>query len=110
MYASGCRGNSQQRFSLPLFQVGSPTPLLSGGTGKGEGMKTTVCTRDRKLVVQPSVFGGLIELKMQGINGRLIGDVLSVGAVLTPDEAGALIFGLEQALEANQIAVQRVAA
>jgi hypothetical protein len=67
-------------------------------------MKTTVKTHNKKIVVQPSLVAGFIELNLLGDFGYL------TGTTLTPDQAGALIFGLEQALEAQDVAMQRVPA
>jgi hypothetical protein len=46
-----------------------------------------------------------MNLNIQTREGQLL-----VGAVLTQEEAGALIFGMEQAAEALELAEQRVVA
>lgn len=66
-------------------------------------MKTTVCTSTRRLTIQPKV-GCLMLTLVDRENATII------NTLLTPDEAGALIFGMEQALEVHEVAAQRVAA
>lgn len=67
-------------------------------------MKTTVRTQLLRIIVEPNKVGG-INLELQNNKG-----VLMFGAVLTQEEAGALIFGIEQAAMAADIAEQRAAA
>lgn len=60
-------------------------------------MKTTVkLSETQKIIVGPSMMKGHIILETKDT-------ILS----LTPDQAGALIFGLEQALETSQIQASR---
>lgn len=55
-------------------------------------MKTTVkLGANRAITVQPGVKGMRVELKLAGV---VIG-----GDDLTPDQAGALMFGMERAME-----------
>lgn len=68
-------------------------------------MKTTVKTASARFEVKPSLVGGCIEINVYMQDGRGI-----TGNVLTADQAGALIFGMEQALETHEVAAQRMAA
>jgi hypothetical protein len=55
-------------------------------------MKTTVALGAKKaIVIKPSVRGIRVDLTLAGVS---IG-----GDDITPDQAGALIFGIEQAME-----------
>ncbi|WP_288254056.1 hypothetical protein [uncultured Hydrogenophaga sp.] len=64
-------------------------------------MKTTIkLSAGRALVVQPQGAGVRVDLTFGG--------VVMGGDVLTPDQAGALLFGLEQAAEAAGMAADRV--
>ncbi|CDN87502.1 hypothetical protein [Hydrogenophaga intermedia] len=65
-------------------------------------MKTTIkLTAGRALVVQPAPGKGVrVDVTLAG--------VVVAGDVLTPDQTGALLFGLEQAAEAAGIAADRV--
>jgi hypothetical protein len=67
-------------------------------------MKTTVkiCT-DLALIVEPSPTGG-VSLRIKSP------DVMGCTVFMQQDHAGALIFALEQAAEAAQIAHQRATA
>lgn len=67
-------------------------------------MKTTIkITNAKRLIVEPcKKTGGVILETVQGLNFTS-----AEPWHLTPDQCGALIFGLEQALEAHQ---ERVAA
>lgn len=67
-------------------------------------MKTTVRTPTLRICVEPNRLGHM-NLNIQTREGQLL-----VGAVLTQEEAGALIFGMEQAAEALELAEQRLAA
>jgi hypothetical protein len=63
-------------------------------------MKTTIAISTHgRVIVEPRKGGGVT--LYTGVNNQPI--------VLTPDQAGALIFGLEQATEAAQISQQREA-
>lgn len=65
-------------------------------------MKTTIkVSSSRAVSVSPSGDGVLIELKVHG--------VAVVSDVLTADQAGALLFGMEQAMEAGRVAKERAA-
>ena len=69
-------------------------------------MKTTIkMTTNKSITVQPCKTGGVV---MEIINQGAL-HVLAVQTTLqlTPDQIGALIFGLEAAEEAAQIAQQR---
>lgn len=74
-------------------------------------MKTTIKTGSRQIVVEPSKTsrGSLMIQVLPGIHAI---DLTAVGmaVTLTQDQAGALIFALEQAAEAAQMADRRVAA
>lgn len=63
-------------------------------------MKTTIKGHCRDIVVKPSPVGGMIELHLiaKGPNGGYM-----AGEVLTPEQCGALIFGIEQALACHDI-------
>jgi hypothetical protein len=66
-------------------------------------MKTTIKLSKRvALEVQPSPCGGVL------VSWMACG-LCVVAEVMTPDQAGALIFGMEQALEVGQIAANRAA-
>lgn len=71
-------------------------------------MKTTIKTGTRQIIVQPSKTArgsiGVI------VEPSALDAVLGVCITLTQDQAGALIFALEQAAEAAQMADRRVAA
>jgi len=71
-------------------------------------MKTTIRAHTKDVIVKPSPVAGMIELHLQSKNDPAHGQHVAA-VVLTPDQAGALIFGLEQALEANEVAAGRVA-
>lgn len=58
-------------------------------------MKTTVKTQEGRIVVMP-VCGAIVDALMVSV---VRGDGQSVALSLTADQAGALIFGLEQAME-----------
>ncbi len=66
-------------------------------------MKTTIkCGAGRAIVVQPGPSGTVqFDVTVFGVG---LG-----GEALTEDQAGALIFGIEQALESGQTAAQRMA-
>lgn len=70
-------------------------------------MKTTIKTGSRQIVVEPSKTsrGSLL---IQVLPDPLI--EIGMAITLTQDQAGALIFALEQAAEAAQMADRRVAA
>lgn len=59
-------------------------------------MKTTVKTTTGRVTIQPMATEGRVLLSM-GMPGAF------PGLAMTADEAGALIFGIEQALEALQV-------
>lgn len=69
-------------------------------------MKTTVRTSNNRIEVSPA----------EGVPGRIQLTILSVAgeylasAFLSPDQAGALEFGMEMALEVHDVAAQRMAA
>lgn len=70
-------------------------------------MKTTIKTGSRQIVVEPSKTSrGSLMIQV------LPDPFLEIGmaVILTQDQAGALIFALEQAAEAAQMADPRVAA
>ncbi len=70
-------------------------------------MKSTIKTGTRAITVQPSkLYPGQVVIEID--EGRAVG--LGMSAMLTQDQAGALIFALEQAAEAAQIAQEREAA
>lgn len=56
-------------------------------------MKTTVKTRNGRVVVQPLTISGELQMHIADHTGALS------ALCLTLEEAGALIFGMEQALE-----------
>lgn len=60
-------------------------------------MKTTVKTANGRAVVQPFTISGAVALHVTSWTGD------SAGVTLTPDEAGALIFGIEQALQVLEV-------
>lgn len=63
-------------------------------------MKTTIkLGAARAIVITPAPNGVRVDLTMAGV---VIG-----GDHMTADQAGALMFGIEQALEASNIAKQR---
>lgn len=67
-------------------------------------MKTTIkLTQQSRLTVYPAKSGEGLHIAIEGIQETVA--VLN----LTPDMAGALIFALEQACEANEKASQREA-
>lgn len=68
-------------------------------------MKTTVKADDGAVIVEP--MGGSDNTVQLTIRTRF-GDFATID--LTQDQAGALLFGLEQAAEASQIAKDRDAA
>ena len=60
-------------------------------------MKTTVKSQCGKTMVEPLIIGGAVLLSVASENG--------IAALhLTPDEAEALIFGIQVALEALEVA------
>lgn len=68
-------------------------------------MKTTIkMTPQSRMTVAPAKCGDGVQIAIEGIQETVA--VLN----LTPDMAGALIFALEQACEANEKANQREAA
>lgn len=67
-------------------------------------MKTTVRTPTLRISIEPNKVGDV------NLNIHTSGGVLVVGAVLTQDEAGAIMFGLEQAAMAAEVAQDRMAA
>lgn len=71
-------------------------------------MKTTIkLTTDREMVIQPSKFTpGHVSVIFEN-RASAIGQF---GVTLTPDQLGALIFALEQAAEAAEIAQDRATA
>jgi hypothetical protein len=67
-------------------------------------MKTTIkLTQQSRMTVYPAKSGEGVQIAIEGIQETVA--VLN----LTPDMAGALIFALEQACEANETASQREA-
>lgn len=63
-------------------------------------MKTTIkFSKSRAIAVSPSGDGLMVELKVHGVT--LFSDVV------TADQAGALLFGIEQAMDAGRIASDR---
>lgn len=70
-------------------------------------MKSTIkLTQNKSLIVQPCKGGGVtidLACRFEFMEGP-------TAFHLTPDQAGALIFALEQAAEAAQIAQERAAA
>lgn len=63
----------------------------------------------RDVIVRPSKVAGMIELTLIEKGATISGGYCS-GVVLTADQAGALIFGIEQALEVHDVEIQRRAA
>lgn len=60
-------------------------------------MKSTICTDSgARVIVSPDTSGEKVVL---GINLQLAG----MSVRLTPDQCGALIFGIEQALEVMEV-------
>lgn len=60
-------------------------------------MKTTIKLKGgRAIVVQPAPTGVRVDLTVSGV---CLG-----GDVMTPDQAGALMFGIEKALEVSEVA------
>jgi hypothetical protein len=76
-------------------------------------MKSTIRAGGRAIIVQPSptVLGSVMVLAFPYPSdpGAMRGE-LGISLTLTPEESGALIFALEQAAEAAQMAQSRVAA
>lgn len=60
-------------------------------------MKTIVKTRNGRATVEPLFIAGEVQLSLVSWTAALS------AITLTADEAGALIFGLEQAVEAMEI-------
>lgn len=70
-------------------------------------MKTTVHTgKNRRFVVAPVAEGVSVRMEMRSLYKREAWD-LSALFTLTPDQAGALMFGIEQAIEATELAADR---
>lgn len=70
-------------------------------------MKTTVNTgENRRFVVEPGREGVSVRMEIRERSDRW--DLASL-FTLTPDQAGALMFGIEQAIEATELAAQRKA-
>ncbi len=68
-------------------------------------MKTTVkISATRSIIIQPAQGGVSLQSVFVNPTGEVICNLL---AVLTPDQAGALIFAIEQACEANEISAAR---
>lgn len=68
-------------------------------------MKSTIkLTKQSRLTVYPAKTGEGVHIAIEGIQETVA--VLN----LTPDMAGALIFALEQACEANELAAARAEA
>jgi ubiquinone biosynthesis protein Coq4 len=71
-------------------------------------MKTTIkLTNTKRMTVQPCKTGGVI-VEYTNPNALFV-QAAFFTLQLTPDQAGALIFALEQACEANETANQREA-
>lgn len=69
-------------------------------------MRTTInLAGGLRLVLHPSQAGGMVLTVLAREAGRPY--VAIVEAPMTPDEAGALIFGAEQAIEASEVARDR---
>ena len=62
-------------------------------------MKTTIRAHTKDVIVRPSPVAGMIELTLQAKQSSEGG--FTSGVCLTADQAGALIFALEQALESG---------
>jgi hypothetical protein len=77
------------------FSKLAPDTFASGGHGKGEPMKTTVKTSTKDVVLNHSTAQGHITLTLVDADN-------SSTVVLTADQVGAIIFGLEMAHEATQ--------
>ncbi|MFZ3219667.1 MAG: hypothetical protein WA174_06510 [Rhodoferax sp.] len=61
-------------------------------------MRTTIkISREKEIVVRPSLGGGGVDLTI--FPAATVGSEYLQGVALTPDQCGALIFGIEQALE-----------
>ena len=73
----------------------APDTFASGGHGKGEPMKTTVKTSTKDVVLNHSTANGQITLTLMDKDH-------SSSVVLTADQVGAIIFGLEMAHEQSQ--------
>lgn len=72
-------------------------------------MKTSVYAgKDRRFVVEPVAGGVSVSHEARGVYCE--GWAPHHTFTLTPDQAGALIFGMEQALEVGEVAAQREAA
>lgn len=70
-------------------------------------MKTTIrMGEDHRLTVSPSNNGAWLEIQIRGLFSDSWQAVMH--REITPDQAGALIFGLEQAIEASETAAARV--
>jgi hypothetical protein len=68
-------------------------------------MNTTVRTSTKRIQVLPNASAGNVEINIFNREGEHL-----AGATLTPDEVGALLFGIECAAEAAGIAQDRAAA
>ena len=74
-------------------------------------MKTTIkLTLTTAFAVQPCKAGGVVIEYQDNFGEAFGGNCEALAWHLTPDQAGALIFALEQATEAAQIAQERAAA
>lgn len=72
-------------------------------------MKTTIKAHMKDIEVRPNPVAGFVDLTLWGEKDPS-GFRPSSGVSLSQDQAGALIFALEQAAEAAQMAQSRVAA
>ncbi len=74
-------------------------------------MKTTIKTGSREIIVEPSKTsrGSLMVQVLPGLHAVDF-NASGIAVTLSQDQAGALIFALEQAAEAAQMADRRVAA
>lgn len=67
-------------------------------------MKTTVkLAKHQSISVSPCIFGVRIEIKTCNADGAASVDAYN----LTPDQCGALLFGIEQAAEVCRIKAER---
>jgi hypothetical protein len=62
-------------------------------------MNTTVRTQTKRIQVLNSTPWGTVDINIFNREGEFL-----AGATLTPDEVGALLFGIEQAAKAAQVA------
>lgn len=73
-------------------------------------MKTTIKTADNGRVIVEPLPGSAVQLTIDLRNASRFGYSDFATVELTPDQIGALLFGIEQAAEAAQVAQDRAKA